>query len=94
MKTFLYIESEKRLRPAHFIAHEVWAMNRGFSFRARRWHFGSGEKRFPAMEVDYVVEIREPAVAVYVDLRLFIPGVGLAVETVAAITEAIAAELH
>jgi len=94
MRTLLYIKSLKLLRPVGWLEHEAWAVDRGKPFLARRWTFGSGKQRmFPGQEVDFVVGIQEDVVAVYVDIRLFVPGVGLHTETVEAIAKLLAPEL-
>lgn len=74
MKAYLYIEGAK-LREVSHQAHEVWALHMGFTFRARRLHFGSGVSVFPAMAPDYVVpELKADAVAVYVSTALLDTG--------------------
>jgi mono/diheme cytochrome c family protein len=65
MKAYLYVEGAK-LREVNHIKNEVWAMHMGFTFRARRLHFGSGASMLPTMAPDYVVPIEAEAVAVYV----------------------------
>jgi hypothetical protein len=39
MKAYLYVEGAK-LREVNYIAHEVWAMHMGHTFRVRRLEFG------------------------------------------------------
>lgn len=73
MKAYLYVENAK-LREVHYQAHEVWAMHMGYTFRARRLHFGSGVSVFPAMAPDYVVPIAADSVAVYVATELIDKG--------------------
>jgi hypothetical protein len=88
MKAFVYIKGQKLLRAVDWFAHEAWAVDGGKPFLARRFTFGSGKQRmFPGQEVDFVVAIKEDAVAVYVDMKLFVPGVGLHTETVEAIAK-------
>lgn len=68
MKAYLYVEGAK-LREVNHIKNEVWAMHMGYTFRARRLHFGSGASMLPSMAPDYVVPIEEE-VAVYVAAEL------------------------
>lgn len=73
MKAYLYVEGVKALREVSYLAHEVWAMHMGYTFRARRLRFGSGVAVLPAMGPDYVVPIGAEVV-VYVATELLEQG--------------------